>query len=113
ESKNPLGKDFSDPDGLDDDWKGALARPVFLPKGRPVEIDLSSRDVIHDFFAPNFRVKLDAVPGTRGQIFFTATTSSAQLEKASRHLYSLDELKAALSAPKPATYRLVISDNDP
>ena len=66
EAKNPLGKDFSDPAGVDDDWQQALARTVYLPKGRPVEIDLSSRDVIHDFFAPNFRVKLDAVPGSAG-----------------------------------------------
>ena len=53
---SPLGKDFSDPDGKDDDWQKALLRTVFLPKGRPVEIDLSSRDVIHDFFVPEFRI---------------------------------------------------------
>ena len=39
---------------------------------------LGSRDVLHSFFLPNFRVKLDAVPGLRGQIFFTAKTQSTK-----------------------------------
>lgn len=114
ETKNPLGKDFSDPDGLDDDWKSALARPVYLPQGRPVEIDLSSRDVIHDFFAPNFRAKLDAVPGTKGQIFFTAVgPTSAQLEAPSRQARSIEELRKLITAPKAPNYRLVVSDEVP
>src|SRR5437899_1289402 len=32
---------------------------VHVPVGRPVKLTLTSEDVIHDFFVPNFRVKVD------------------------------------------------------
>jgi cytochrome c oxidase subunit 2 len=73
EQANPLGKDFTDPDGLDDDWTPTPGRPLVVPVGRPVEVMLASKDVIHDFFLPNFRIKLDAVPGLIGQVTFTPT----------------------------------------
>jgi cytochrome c oxidase subunit II len=36
---------------------------LYLPKGRPIEFDIRSKDVIHSFFVPAFRIKQDAVPG--------------------------------------------------
>jgi cytochrome c oxidase subunit II len=36
---------------------------LYLPEGESVKFDLTSRDVIHDFWVPAFRMKLDAVPG--------------------------------------------------
>jgi heme/copper-type cytochrome/quinol oxidase subunit 2 len=93
QTKNQLGKDFDDPDGKDDDWVNSL-RTLEVPKGRPVEIILGSKDVIHSFFLPDYRVKLDAVPGMRGRIYFTAKTSSTELEKASIRSYTVDELDA-------------------
>jgi cytochrome c oxidase subunit 2 len=74
ENVNPLGKDFDDPNGTDDDWRDSF-RAVEVPKGRSIEVNIGSRDVIHDFYLPNFRVKLDAVPGMRGKIYLTATAS--------------------------------------
>jgi heme/copper-type cytochrome/quinol oxidase subunit 2 len=68
EQENPLGKDLADPAGADDDWSKTPGRPQFIPVDRPIKIWLSSKDVIHDYFLPNFRVKLDAVPGMRGEI---------------------------------------------
>jgi cytochrome c oxidase subunit 2 len=38
---------------------------LYLPQGRPVYFDVRSRDVIHDFWVPAFRMKIDAVPGIR------------------------------------------------
>ena len=113
DQRNPLGKDFTDPNGKDDDWQGALGRQVIIPKGRPIEITLSSKDVIHDFFLPNFRVKLDAVPGMRGLIYFTATKSSAEIESKTRRQFTLDELRAALAVPGAAEYTLMIPADDP
>jgi hypothetical protein len=110
---NPLGKDFSDPDGKDDDWKGALARELILPKDRPIEIVLSSKDVIHDFFLPNFRVKLDAVPGMRGHIYFTANMSSKEREALSRRPYTIDELIEALKKPDNKELTIAIDDKSP
>lgn len=43
-----------------------------VPLGRPVAVRLTSRDVIHSFFLPNFRVKMDAVPGMVTALHFTA-----------------------------------------
>jgi cytochrome c oxidase subunit 2 len=113
-SENPLGKDFDDPDGKDDNWiKTAGGRELVLPKGRPIEVQLSSKDVIHDFFLPNFRVKLDAVPGMRGRIFFESTISSTEREAKTRKTYKIDELLAASALPANKDLTLVVDDNSP
>ena len=36
---------------------------LYLPEGRPVRFHVNSLDVIHDFWVPAFRMKIDAVPG--------------------------------------------------
>jgi cytochrome c oxidase subunit II len=36
---------------------------LILPVNRPVQFTVQSKDVIHDFFVPAFRMKIDAVPG--------------------------------------------------
>jgi cytochrome c oxidase subunit II len=46
---------------------------MHIPVGRPVVVTLRSKDVIHSFFLPEFRVKQDAVPGMRTRIWFEAT----------------------------------------
>ena len=43
-----------------------------VPVGQPVEVLLTSRDVIHSFYVPAFRLKQDAVPGRITQLWFTA-----------------------------------------
>lgn len=45
---------------------------VFVPVGRPVKLVLSSRDVIHSFFVPEFRVKKDVIPGRTTTLWFEA-----------------------------------------
>jgi heme/copper-type cytochrome/quinol oxidase subunit 2 len=103
DQENPLGKVFNDPDGKDDNWEKAPGREIAIPEGRPVEITLSSKDVIHSFFLPNFRVKLDAVPGLRGFIAFTAKKTSAEREeedKKTRTPVKIEDLIAELSRPE-------------
>jgi len=46
---------------------------LVLPLRRHVRINLTSRDVIHSFFVPEFRQKQDAVPGLRTEITVTPT----------------------------------------
>jgi cytochrome c oxidase subunit 2 len=36
---------------------------LFLPAGESVKFEVQSKDVIHDFWVPDFRMKIDAVPG--------------------------------------------------
>lgn len=40
-----------------------LENEVHVPVGKPVELILTSKDVIHSFFVPQLRFKQDAVPG--------------------------------------------------
>jgi cytochrome c oxidase subunit 2 len=45
---------------------------LHFPVGKPVVAELTSKDVIHSFFLPEFRVKQDAVPGMKTKIWFEA-----------------------------------------
>jgi cytochrome c oxidase subunit 2 len=40
-----------------------VSNELYLPKDRPVEFDIVTRDVLHSFWVPSFRLKYDAVPG--------------------------------------------------
>jgi cytochrome c oxidase subunit II len=43
-----------------------------VPAGRPVRLLITSRDVIHSFYAPALRIKTDALPGRYTQTWFKA-----------------------------------------
>ena len=60
-SDNPMGLNRDDPHGQDDVIieNGDL----HLPIGKPVKVLLRSVDVLHDFYVPEFRAKMDMVPG--------------------------------------------------
>jgi cytochrome c oxidase subunit II len=58
---------FSYPEGV------ASAGVLALPADRPIRLLLTSRDVIHSFYVPAFRLKRDAVPGTYTSIAFRPT----------------------------------------
>jgi cytochrome c oxidase subunit 2 len=45
---------------------------LHVPAHRPVIVQLSSKDVIHSFFLPNLRIKMDAVPGLVTSLYFQA-----------------------------------------
>jgi cytochrome c oxidase subunit 2 len=45
---------------------------IRIPVGAPVLLQLTSTDVIHSLYLPNFRVKQDAVPGNVGRLTFEA-----------------------------------------
>lgn len=68
---NPLGVDPLDPKGRDDviieDGE------VHLLLGQPVKAYLRSVDVLHDFYVPQFRAKMDMVPGMVTYFWFTPT----------------------------------------
>jgi cytochrome c oxidase subunit 2 len=44
-----------------------------VPAQRPVRLLMTSRDVIHSFYVPDFRIKQDVVPGRYTQAWFEAT----------------------------------------
>ena len=43
-----------------------------VPVGAPVILQITSTDVLHSLYLPNFRVKQDAVPGTVTRLWFQA-----------------------------------------
>lgn len=50
-----------------------LTNELVVPKDRPVKLLMSSEDVIHSFFIPNFRLKQDVLPGSYTTLWFQAT----------------------------------------
>jgi cytochrome c oxidase subunit 2 len=67
-NSNPLGLDPNDPAGKDDI---VTTGELHVPVNRPVIAELSSKDVIHDFFLPSMRIAGDAIPGSLIPIWFT------------------------------------------
>ena len=53
------------------------ANEVHVPVGKAVQFELSSSDVIHSFWAPNFHGKKDLVPGHPTQLGFGPSTRAA------------------------------------
>ena len=46
---------------------------LHVPVGRPVKLTMTSEDVIHSFYIPAFRIKMDALPGRYTTAWFEAT----------------------------------------
>ncbi len=51
----------------------SLVNELYVPAGRPVHLVMTSKDVLHSFFVPAFRVKQDTVPGQFTSLRFTPT----------------------------------------
>ncbi len=81
-SANPLGQDWTDIKNLDDFHPTDLVLPV----DKKVRVRITARDVLHDFYLPHFRVKMDAVPGLPTYFVFTPTkTTEAYREELSKY----------------------------
>jgi cytochrome c oxidase subunit 2 len=68
---NPFGLDPLDSNAQDDIL--IQSNRVYLPLDQPVKIYMRSKDVLHDFYVPQFRVKMDMVPGNVSHIWLTPT----------------------------------------
>ncbi|MCZ0734283.1 cytochrome c oxidase subunit II [Phreatobacter sp. AB_2022a] len=68
---NPLGINPNDPNGRDD--VVVDGGDLHLPLGRPVKVLLRSIDVLHNFYVPEFRAKMDMIPGSVTYFWFTPT----------------------------------------
>jgi cytochrome c oxidase subunit 2 len=66
---NPLGLNPNDPDAHDDIV--IQADDLHLPLDKPVKVLLRSIDVLHSFYVPEFRAKMDLVPGMVSYVWFT------------------------------------------
>ncbi len=70
-----VGLDRTDADARDD----IVSTVMVVPVNTKVLIRLSSVDVLHSFFLPNFRVKQDAVPGLNTMMWIQSTKTSGQV----------------------------------
>jgi len=68
---NPFGLDPADASGQDD----ALvdSSELHLPLKQPIKILLRAHDVLHDFYVPPFRARMNMVPGLVTTFWFTPT----------------------------------------
>ena len=66
---NPFGLNLDDPNGLDDIL--IQADDLHIPINQPIKMNLRSIDVLHDFYIPQFRAKMDMVPGVVTYYWFT------------------------------------------
>jgi len=72
---NQMGIDFTDKDNFDDFMAGQLV----IPKGRPVELKIRARDVIHSVYNPHFRIQMNAVPGHPTRLWFVPTMTTDEM----------------------------------
>ena len=79
---------------------------LHLPVHQTVLIRLKSKDVIHSFFVPQFRMKQDAVPGLTGRLWLAAT-KTGQYEIACAELCGLGHyrMRGFLTIEPPEAFR--------
>jgi len=53
---------------------GKKTDTLYIPQGKPVVLDLISVDVIHSFYIPAFRIKMDMIPGKEMKVWFIGNT---------------------------------------
>lgn len=78
DQSNPVGIDPDDEHGKDDI---VTFKQLFLPVNKPVRIELTSKDVIHSFFLPEFRIKQDVIPGMEIPVTFVPTMTTEQFRE--------------------------------
>jgi cytochrome c oxidase subunit II len=72
---NPYGIDFNDKFS----WDDLQTQDIVLPVNKSVRFHIISKDIIHSFYIPDFRVQINAVPGMTNYFQFTPTVTTAEM----------------------------------
>lgn len=72
---NGLGIDFNDKNS----WDDQLGSEIVIPVNKPVRFQIGSKDILHSFYIPDFRVQMNAVPGMKTYFQFTATMTTEEM----------------------------------
>lgn len=83
-ANNPLGMDWSDDKAIDDVILGGVDK-IVLPVDTTVRVRITSKDVLHNFYLPHFRVKMDAVPGLPTYFIFKPIKTTAEYRQELRN----------------------------
>jgi cytochrome c oxidase subunit II len=102
-NSNPIGLDPTDPAAKDDLF---FTGELHVPKDRPVIIELSSKDVIHNFALPSMRIAQDAIPGQIIPMWFKPIKAGTY-EVVCGQLCGLGHysMKGSLVVDEPAEYQ--------
>jgi cytochrome c oxidase subunit 2 len=107
DAENPLGLDRNDPDAKDDI---VTLNQLNIPVHKPVIVYLTSKDVIHSFGLPLFRIKQDAVPGLTIPVWFEPSKTTDEIREEWRHTYSIaDAMKKVKKVSLPSMGTVQIS----
>lgn len=74
---NNIGQDWTDEKNVDDVLLSG-SDLIVLPVDTTVRVRITSRDVLHNFYLPHFRVKMDAIPGLPTYFIFKPTLTTEE-----------------------------------
>lgn len=74
-ASNGYGIDFNDKAS----WDDIRGDEIVIPVNKPVRFHIISKDIIHSFYIPDFRVQINAVPGMTNYFQFTPTLTTREM----------------------------------
>jgi cytochrome c oxidase subunit 2 len=74
---NPYGIDFNDKNS----WDDIQGSDIVIPVNKSVRFHIISKDIIHSFYIPDFRVQINAVPGMTNYFQFTPTVTTEEMRE--------------------------------
>jgi cytochrome c oxidase subunit II len=87
---------------------------LHIPVNVPVRLTMTSEDVIHDFFVPAFRVKMDVVPGRYTSEWFEATQPGSYHVFCAQYCGTLHSgMTGTIEVMSPPDYAQWLRDNAP
>jgi cytochrome c oxidase subunit 2 len=109
---NPFGIDPADPEGLDD---FTTYNDIVFPLNRPVRLFLGSKDVIHAFYVPEFRLYQDMVPGRVYDFVWLKAEATGNFQLACNQLCGQGHYKmfGKLSVVEEADYQTWVKSKTP
>jgi cytochrome c oxidase subunit 2 len=81
-NSNSLGQDWTDSKNFDD---VVVSQTMYCVVNKPVNLRIFSRDVIHDVGLSQFRLKMDAIPGTPTSLWFTPKYTTKEMKEIMRN----------------------------
>ena len=92
--------DWTDP-AMHDDF---TTDTLYFVKDKPVLVKLNALDVLHSFYLPHFRVKMDCVPGVPTRFFFVPTQTTEDKRKELSQLPEWQKINEATGQPRWQTF---------
>ncbi|MFZ1703700.1 MAG: OmpA family protein [Saprospiraceae bacterium] len=77
---NSLGMDWTDEYSADDIILGGTDK-IVIPVDTTVKVRITAKDVLHNFYLPHFRVKMDAVPGLPTSFIFKPVLTTKEFRQ--------------------------------